>query len=205
MSLSQEQIHGLGVALNEASLLGLEVSPERRFAAATFAILTLPELGPPPQDSRIQFQFHGVGRVAASLRNGRWDDRNAPVVVFPLERLLEKVQGFHGLSISGWEFFDVHEKEFPKWSDRLSFDCRCSNADSQHSIILFQDGRDRILDICLWFDELTIHSPSGGIISIDDFIAGGKRWWDALYAGDERASGHGIVPLKNDASSYEGS
>ena len=196
MRLSQEQIHGLGVALNEASLLGLEVSGERRLAAATFAVLTLPQTGPPPQDARVQFQFHGVGRLAASLRNGRWDDAKAPVETFPLERLLEVVQSFRGLPIYGWEFFDVHDKAFSKWADRLSLDFRCSFGASEHSIMLFQDGGDRILDICIWFDELTIHHPCGSIINIEDFIAGGKRWWDGLYAGDERVSGHGIFPAK---------
>jgi hypothetical protein len=196
MTLSEEQIHGLGVALNEASLLGLEVSAERHLAAATFAVLTLPEIGPPPQDPRRQIQFHCVGRVAASLRHGRWDDPKAPVETFPLGRLLEIVQSFEGSPIYGWEFFDVHDKRFPKWSDRLSLDFRCSPTDPEHSIMLFQGGGNRILDICVWFNEFTIHSPSGSIVKIEDFISGGKRWWDALYAGDERVSGRGIFPLK---------
>jgi hypothetical protein len=196
MTLSEEQIHGLGVALNEASLLGLEVSAEDRMAAATFAVLTLPEIGPPPEDSRLQIQFHGVGRVAASLRDGRWDDPKARVETFPLERLLEIVQSFRGLPIYGWEFFDIHDEGFLKWSDRLSLDLRCSPTDSEHSIILFQAGGNRILDICIWLNEFTIHSPSGSIVKIEDFISGGKRWWDALHAGDGRVSGRGIFSLK---------
>jgi hypothetical protein len=196
MPLTLEQMSGLGVALNEASLLGLEVSTEHRLAAATFAVLTLPEVGPPPQDSRVQMQFHHVGRVAASLRHGRSDDPQALVERFPLERLLETVQSFGGLPVYGWEFFDVHDQDFPTWSDRLSLDIRCSSGDSKHSVTLFQDAGDRILDIWLWFDELSIHSPAGGVLGIEDFIGGGKRWWDGLYAGDERTSGHGIVPLK---------
>lgn len=200
MSLSPEQVQGLGVALNEASLLGLEVSPERCLAAATFAVLTLPDAGAASDDARVQFQFHGVGRVAASLRHGRWDDAKARVDTFPLARLLEVVQSFNGLPIYGWEFFDVHEQHFAKWSDRLSLDFRCATGGSKHSISLFQDGGDRILDICLWFEDLSIHSPLGVNIRLEDFIAGGRRWWDAFYQGDERTAGAGIIPLKNDGA-----
>ena len=26
-------------------------------------------------------------------------------------------------------------------------------------------------------------------------MAGGRRWWYALYAGDDRVQGHGIIPM----------
>src|SRR5262245_32108018 len=80
--LTEEQCAGLNVALNEADLLGFEVNAERRMAAATFRVLTLPEIGPAPDDRRVQFLFRPVGRVAASLRDGRWDDPGAPIVPF---------------------------------------------------------------------------------------------------------------------------
>jgi hypothetical protein len=55
MVLDEEQRHGIDVALNEADLLGFEVDPTRRLAAATFRVLTLPENGPAPNDRRVQF------------------------------------------------------------------------------------------------------------------------------------------------------
>ena len=196
MSLSQNQIHGLGTALNEATLLGAEVSQERRLAAATFAVLTLPESGPSPQDRRVQLLFHNVGRVAASLRLGRWDNANAPKQDFALEQLLSVVQSFGGLPVYGWEFFDIHDKSFPEWSDRLSLDFIAPDSKPRHSVTLFQEGDNRHLDICIWFDEFSVHSPSGVSIAVDEFIAGGKRWWDAFYKGDERTSGSGMYPIK---------
>jgi hypothetical protein len=84
----------LGVALNEASLAGLEYSAKDNVAAATFVCLTLPADGPEPADSRRQFIFHRVGRIAASLRLGRWDDVDAAVEPFQVSDLLPVVQSF---------------------------------------------------------------------------------------------------------------
>jgi hypothetical protein len=196
MSLTEEHRSGLNVALNEADLLGFEVDPERRIAAATFRVLTLPEVGPSPDDRRVQFLFRRVGRVAASLRNGRWDDPDAPVLPFALPDLLSVVQSFGGLSLYGWEFIDVHAKELAKWGDRLSLDWTSGDDGRSHSITVFQEPGNRILDLCVWFDELELRDPERRIISIDDFIAAGKRWWDAFFAGDERTKGYGMVPGK---------
>ena len=52
MELNEKERTALGVALNEARLLGFEVDTTRRMGAATFQVLTLPEQGPPPQDSK---------------------------------------------------------------------------------------------------------------------------------------------------------
>jgi hypothetical protein len=73
----------LGVALNESDLLGFEVDPDRRLAGATFRVLTLPREGMPPEDRRVQMLFRPVGRVAASLRNGFWNDEAAEVSLSP--------------------------------------------------------------------------------------------------------------------------
>jgi hypothetical protein len=199
MSLTEEQRSGLNVALNEADLLGFEVDPGRRIAAATFRVLTLPEIGPAPDDRRVQFLFRPVGRVAASLRDGRWDDPEAPVVPFALGELLSIVQSFGGLPVYGWEFIDVHAKELEKWGDRLSIDWTSGDDGRSHSITVFQEPGNRILDLCVWFDELEIRDPQRGVVPVDAFVAAGKRWWDAFYAGDERTKGYGMALLKEPA------
>jgi len=196
MSLTEEQRNGLDVALNESDFLGVEVDPERRIAAATFRVLTLPEVGSPPEDRRFQFLFNRVGRVAASLRDGSWDDPSAPVVPFFLEDLLSIVQSFGGLSIYGWEFIDVHEKELAKWGDRLSLDWNPGSPNCPHSITVFQEDGKRNLDICIWFEGLEIRNSNGSAVSIDDFVAAGKRWWDGFYKGDDRTNSYGMVPIK---------
>ena len=199
MNLTQEQIEGLGIALNEATWLGLEVDTERRIAAATFRVLTLPVDGDPPEDTRVQFEFSPVARLAASLRLGRWDDLTARVVKFPIEELLSVVRSFGGLPIYGWQFFDVNDRDFIPWADRLSLDWRGGADGLSHSITLFQDGGDRHLDLCLWFDSLVTRDPLGQVILLDELIAGGRRWWDGLYSGDSRTSDHGIFPMKNES------
>ena len=215
MRLSDEQIHGLDIALNESSLLGLEVDPNRRVAGATFAVLSLPEVGDVPTDRRIQMIFRPVRRVVASLRHGQWNDANAEVEKFQLADLLAVVQRFGGKPIYGREFIDSKDEgNFTKWVDRLSLDFRSTGwirqrigtvwgniRGSSHSIFLFQEGPKLILDIKLWFDDIEIRNPQGEEIGLDEFIAGGRRWWDALYAGDERTKGFGIFPMKKDSGS----
>jgi hypothetical protein len=187
----------LGVALNEADLLGFEVEERRRIAAATFRVLTLPAEGSPPADRRAQMLFRPVGRVVASLRNGRWDDEGAEVVLFALSELLTVVQSFGGQPIYGWEFFDIHEKELPRWGNRLSLDWQSGSDGLSRSITVFQSsgaGPARHLDLCVWFDDLEVRRPDGAIVPLEEFAAGGRLWWDGMYAGDRRTEGHGIFP-----------
>lgn len=198
MVITEAERNALGVALNEADLLGVELDPVSRLAAATFRVLTLPSAGPPPDDRRVQFLFRPTSRIAASLRMGRWNDLAARVVPFELEKLLEVVREFGGLPIYGWEFLDVHDKTFNSWRDRLSLYWEAGEAGTSHSISLFQEGPESTLDLCLWFDELEIRDSAGVQKSVTEFCAGGQRWWDALYSGDPRAAGHGIVPMKRD-------
>jgi hypothetical protein len=186
----------LNVALNEATLLGFEVDADRRLGGATFSVLTLPVTGPTPDDARIQLLFSPVGRVAASLRLGRWNDPNAELVPFELAQLLREVQNFGGLPIYGWEFFDVHEEELARWDGRVSLDWRSGSDGTFHSIRVFQEHpANRYLSLIVWFDKLSARHPDGTAISLKEFTSGGRRWWDALYAGDARTAGRGINPL----------
>ncbi|MBI1189728.1 MAG: hypothetical protein GC200_03485 [Tepidisphaera sp.] len=185
---------GIGVALNEATLLGAEVSRERRGAAITFAVLSLPPDGAsPPEDSRVSLVLDQVGRVVASLRNARWDDDQAPAVPFALSDLLPTVQSFGNLPVYGWEFIDA-EAGYERWANRLSLDERFEGGSNQHSITLFQEGHERDLDLRIWFSGLRVYRPNHAEISLAEFIAAGKRWWDGLHSGDPRTQGSGIVP-----------
>ena len=141
--------------------------------------------------------FRPVGRVAASLRKGTWDDFGAEVVPVTIDKLLEVVLSFGGLAIYGWEFFDVHERQLAYWGDRFSLDWRSGENGMSHSIRVFQeDGFNRYLDLLVWFDDFEIRRPDGIVVALQDFVAGGKRWWDGLNSGDPRTDGVGIIPLK---------
>jgi hypothetical protein len=201
MEFSDDQRHALGVALNEATLIGVEVNAERRAASLTFVPLSLPVAGAaPPDDPRVQFILSPVGRVAASLRDGLWNDAEASVERVALEELLNTVLSFKGLPVYGWEFLDRPDDDnFARWSDRLSLDWRSEPAGLSHTLDLFQAGGSRHLDLRIWFDDLRILTPEKPDVSLDDFTAGGVRWWDALYAGDPRTAGHGIQALASDS------
>lgn len=195
--LTGEEKEGLGIAFNEATVHGAELDAESRMAAITLSVLTLPEHGDPPDDPRVQVLLSNVGRAAASLRLGNWNDAAARVVRFPPEELLRVVQEFGGCAIYGEEFFDLHEAELAKWNGRFSFDVSWSETGGRrHSFRLFQEGYERHLDVLIWFDELRLRDPAGNELSISDVIAGGRRWWKAFYAHDPRTQGNGVVPLQ---------
>lgn len=195
MELTKKRIEGLGVALNEATLLGIEVNQDQRTARLTFDVLTLPRSGPASQGTRVQILLAPVGRVVASLRHGRWDDPNARVEPFTIEQLLSVVQRFGGQPVYGGEFFDLPDSEFAKWSSRASLDFQTDVNGRRHTLDLFQEGNDLHLDVRLWFDGMRISMLDGTEISIDEFIASGKRWWDAFYKQDPRTRSRGMFPL----------
>jgi hypothetical protein len=130
-------------------------------------------------------------------RHGNWDDAAARVEEFALDRLDAVVASFEQQSLDGSEFIDVPETaSFARWSDRLSLDWRSEPGGSSHTLDLFQEvGGSRHLDLRIWFDELQIFDPEGGVIAFDDFTAAGVRWWDGFHAGDPRTDGEGIYRI----------
>src|SRR5258706_11601790 len=104
--LDPRTIAGLNLALDEARLLGADVSEPDRVAALTFSVLTLPEFGPAPKDPRVQVLLRPVGKVVASLRHGSWDDESAAVEPLELSDLLATVEGFR-TDIYGNDFIDA--------------------------------------------------------------------------------------------------
>ena len=197
MELTEQQARGLGVALEEAVLLGLEVDAKKRIATATFAVWTLPETGPVPKDRRVQFMFTSVGRIAASLRKGLWNDPQAEVSKFRLEELPDVVQSFEGLPIYGLGFFDVPVSDnFDRWIHRSSLDLLLGQDGQGHTLDLFQARLSCHLDIRLWFDDFYIRNSTGAEITLTDFIGDGRRWWERLLAGDKRTDEYGMYPYE---------
>ena len=181
----------MGVALNEALLLGAEYDAERNLVATTFAVLTLPDdASPEPTDRRRQIIFSNVGRIVARLFEARW---KAAPIPFAISDLLAVVQSLGGQPVYGWQFINPEAPGFEAWSHRPSLLLEPPGGSLENRIALFQDDGDRDLDLWIYFENLSIRDPLGATISIVEFTAGGRRWWDALYAGDSRTQGHGIV------------
>jgi hypothetical protein len=205
MSLTAEQIDGLGVALNEATIIEVLLNTENFVSVVRASVLTLPEDAYAPEPNPyVQIALRPTGRIAASLRLGDWDDEEAPVEPFEIEHLSEIVSRVCGFPIYGWEFVDVPEdKGFAPWSDRLSLDWRSGvEGGLSHSLTLFQEGGGREwLDLRIWFDELGVFDSEGEQMPTDEFIAGGKRWWDAFYADDPRVADENMAPLSSPRAS----
>jgi hypothetical protein len=134
--------------------------------------------------------------VAASLRNGPWNDTQASIEPFHVKDLLKVVQSFGHQPIYGCEFFDLPEERLQLDSQRLSLDLSLGSDGRSHSICFFQEeGGSRFLEIWIWFDDLVVNrAPDMKPLTIEEFIAGGKGWWDGLHAGDSRTTGAGILP-----------
>jgi hypothetical protein len=190
----------LDVALNEAEWHNARVRPEIAEAMLDFRVWALPEVGPEPneQDRVLRLRLTDIGRVAASLRAGRWDDEAAQVEDFQIEDLNEVVHSFGVQPIYGWSFFDPPEQDWAHWKDRLSLDLVISDAWSrQHVLDLFQEsgaGPARHLDLRIWFNGLAGYDFDSQPVPLVEAAAAGRRWWDALFARDPRVAGHGIVP-----------
>lgn len=196
MRIDDHLAAALGTALNEAALLGVELDPKRGLVGVTLSVLTLPDdHSPEPADPRRQLILTHVGRVAAALRNARWDDLSAPCLPLAASDLLSVVQSFRGQPIYGWQFINDDDPAWHEWKTRLSLDVQLDSSSATNRISLFQEdvNPDRHLDIWIWFEDLIVRDAYGNTISLDDFIAGGARWWEAMHAGDPRTQGHGIV------------
>ncbi|MFI5714945.1 hypothetical protein [Nocardia sp. NPDC051750] len=196
---------GLDKALSEAGCLGLTVDSEAKRLELDLEVLSLPEqiTGISAQDAaagthaeRVQLIFHGVTRIAASLRMHRWDDLEPRILPLELSGLSAAVASFGGSRLHGWEFVDLDDSCWTLWSELLSFDTTIDTRIARHVLEFSQEeGIDpRELDIRVWFDSVTARRADGNPIPLPDLVSGSQRWWAAHDKGDPRASHPGIAP-----------
>lgn len=195
MRINEELRHRIGLALNEATLLGVEFDKEKNLVACSFALVAMDKDGNVPEDNRFLFIFKPVGRFVASYRNGHLDDNNAVVEKFEPIVILEVIKRFNGQAIYGWDFVNCGDKDFDTWKDRLSFDYSTNdNIGFTNTIDLFQEGGDKHIDIRIWFDDFEILTPKYEHLELEEFLENGKRGWDAVYANNNKMSNFGIIP-----------
>lgn len=65
---SDDIINGINVALNEATLLGVEFHRDKEIVAVSFAPVAIDENGQVPTDNRVQFVFKPVGVSFPEIR-----------------------------------------------------------------------------------------------------------------------------------------
>lgn len=195
--IGEDERDGLNVALNEATWWAARCDQAAGQVELLLQVLTLPETGVAGTETMVLVTLGQVRRVAASLRHGRWDDASAPVETFTIDDLDRVVRSFGGCPIHGWEFIDPPEQFWAPWRDRLSLDLTVPGPDAGHVLDLFQAsgaGQPRHLDMRVWFNRIHIRTVDGHEIPLPEFITGGVRWWDGLYAGDTRTEGKGLIP-----------
>ncbi len=163
-------------------------------------VLSRDEGGTETPDPRRTLRLSGVSRVVASYRAGTWDDTEAAVLPLDADGLRELLRRSGGTPIYGWEFVDHDDRTWPDWRRRLSLDVALSGTGGHH-LTLFQDFQGKAhLDFRAWFTDLSVLDGAGGRLDLDAFIAGGMRWWDAMYAGARSDLAPGIGKLASDES-----
>jgi hypothetical protein len=182
--MDDAQREGLGIALNEALWLDLEVDPAGQWAIVWLQVATLPNSAVEPESLRVQLVLSPVGRVAASLRHGLWNDEDAPVEAFSLDRLSAVVRSYVELPIYGWEFVDTGREQQQRWSERLSFDMTLAADGHNHTLLLFRDVSP-YLEVLIWFDNLDVRRADDTPVEIEEFMEGGRRFWDAVFGREQ--------------------
>ncbi len=122
-----------------------------------------------------------------------------PLDLEGLDRLLRR---HGGGPVYGWEFVDSprSEREFRSWERRLSLDLSMSGPGGHH-LTLFQDlGGVHHLDVRVWFEDVSVLDGSGRGLDLDVFIAGGVRWWEAMYAGERSDLAPSIVAAASESA-----
>jgi hypothetical protein len=191
--LTAEQVEGLGVALNEADWHDLTIDEPAATVDVLLTVLSRDETGEETTDPRRTLRLGGVSRVVASYRAGPWDDPDAAVLPLDADGLREVLRRNGGTPIYGWEFVDSDDRSWPAWRQRLSLDLALGGTGGHH-LTLFQDLQGRAhLDFRAWFSDVSVRDGDGARLDIDEFIAGGVRWWDAMYAGERSDLAPGIV------------
>lgn len=171
---------GLNLALNEASIIGLDFDEGQQTVYVTFYPIAIQQDGTIPNDNRFLFAFKNVGRLASSLTL----DKDTTAIKFDPDQLADKMSEYKNEQLYGWEFIDNGDVIFKDWKDNKSFDLIInSDFDKQHTIDLFQEDKysKKTIDVRIWFDSIEIFDSNLKPFDIQTFIDNGKRGWDKLY------------------------
>jgi hypothetical protein len=196
MKITHEVKKAFDIALNEATIHGVEFIKEQRTVGCTFGLVSMNEDGKISEDNRLLFILKPIGRIAASLTHKITEKSSETVEKFESDKLFEKVKEFGNQPIYGWDFINSGDEAFEKWSNKLSFDFNYMDKNGlTNTLDLFQEGYgESSIDIRVWFDNIEIFTPSYKSVSIDTFLNNGKRGWDAIYSDDETMTAkYGIV------------
>lgn len=183
---------GLDRALNEATVAGLRPRPDGS-VALLLDVLALPENGPADPDTRRALVLSGVSRVRVLLRR-ELDGPPIPLADFDAVAAFFASAALHN-SMYGWKFLDAPEL-IDDWPEVVSLDVRPGVGPSAHSLYWFNECGIAVepggyqpycIEGTVDFETVAVERSDGTPMSVEDFTAAGKRWWDGFYSGDPRA------------------
>ena len=197
MELSEEQLEGINLAMDEAPLLDLELDLSLKSARITLQVFYIAENGQVPTDRKVIIHLKSISRISASLRHYDKNDKYLKTEKFDISDFEKLIRSFGGPSVYGSNFIRPGNESLPSWAENVSLELSLGDDEGNFMIDLFQWDDSRKLDFRIWFNDLKISRASNEQeISIDEFIVGGKRWWEAFNKNDPRTQGFGMFPLK---------
>jgi hypothetical protein len=188
------------VALNEADVLGIRLEQSGAWCDLLLHVLALPEADPPDPDARRIVRLTSPAQVRVLLRTEQaGPDRYGPAI--PLAGLGAVEDFFASLSwsgsMSGWRFLDDPSLT-RDWPARPSLAIDVRPGAGSHSLFWFSEcGREEdgtsgayCVEGTVAFEDLEVLRADGSPQPLDEFTAGGHRYWEALHSRDERVSVH---------------
>lgn len=203
MVIDEELRHRIGLALNEATLHDIKLDKKNSIVTCVFSLITLDKYEKLPDENRFQLVFKPVGRFIASYKKDV--DGSEELQKFEPEGISDVIQSFDKQQIYGWDFVNIEEEFFDKWKDELSFDYSVSaEVGMANTIYLFQEYWKQDIDIRIWFDDFEIFNSKNEQVQLEEFLENGKRGWNAIYRGEGRGRGFGVVPIGNSVGNAKG-
>jgi hypothetical protein len=195
----EETREDLGVALNEADVLGIRLDPSGAWCDLLLHVLALPEAGPLDPDARRILRLVSPAQLRVLLRTDQPWSPPEHLPVIPLASLEAVEDFFASLSWSwsmyGWKFLDDPSltKDWPA-QPSLTVDLRPGTG--SHSLYWFNEcGREEAdgnagycIEGTVTFEDLEILRADATPYPLTEFIAGGHRYWQALQTRDARLS-----------------
>lgn len=206
MGLSERQIEGVGVALNESDVLGFRPGPDQEWVDVLVEVMATPTPPRVADDPRRILRLHAPGRMEFLLREtpSGAGEEDGPAIPIDGWEALESVfatMSWSG-SMYGWEFVVRGEH-----SDRLkplSWAVNTGSTPRAHTFDWFNEfgraGRPTVrmcIEGRIAFNELTWRDAEAERIPFETAVAEGQTWWNALFS-----EKHGSSPPQRSTRSW---
>jgi hypothetical protein len=199
---SDQLTNDLNTALNEATVVGVDLDQAAATARLLLHVLALPEQGPIDPDPRRAMTLTGVSDFQLLLRHDPCGGEFGPAI--PVADLKELVSLFAQLDrfepMYGWRFVDDLDLT-GDWPPQPSLTLRLRPDPAAHSLYWFtecaQDEDSFCLEGVIRFDGLRVERADATPVTVEQFAADGRRWWTGLHANDPRVSGEAQIAAGN--------